>query len=158
MAKSKKRRTTTRRRRPSSPKPKPVSPTGVVTLPQDVELRPGRGSRERGGGSGGHYWHIHVRERRTGYVFINVVQDERHGEHASITIKLNRTQQGRGIGRIAYRLACEQSSHDEIYAHMRKSNTASRKAAAHAGFQELSDPTDGQLTMVWTREEARGEQ
>lgn len=49
---------------------------------------------------------------------------------------------GGQIGRIAYQYCCELSRHDVVYAHMRKSNTASRKAAEHAGFVDTTTPED----------------
>jgi RimJ/RimL family protein N-acetyltransferase len=71
--------------------------------------------------------------------------------HASIQIHVNQAQRGRGIGRIAYREACEQSGHDRIIAHMRKSNVASQRAAAAAGFEVVEDPAIAQLAMAWRR-------
>jgi RimJ/RimL family protein N-acetyltransferase len=73
------------------------------------------------------------------------------GEHASIQIHINQTHRGRGIGSVAYRLACEQSGNDEVIATMRKSNLASQRAAAQAGFKVIEDMKIPQLAMRWTR-------
>ena len=119
--------------------------------PSDVTLVAGKGSSERGGGHGGHYWHIQVGEKRAGYVFINIIKDEFFGEHPSIQIHINQSERGKQIGRVAYRLASEQSNYDKIYAHMRKSNIASRRAAEEAGFKVVEDERIPQLLMLWQR-------
>lgn len=38
--------------------------------PESVRLVQGKGSKDRGGGSGGSYWHVYVGEERAGYVFL----------------------------------------------------------------------------------------
>lgn len=116
-----------------------------------VRLEAGRGSAGRGSGPGGHYWHICFRETRVGYVFINVFDEAPFGKHASIQIHINQTHRGYGIGSVAYQLACEQSGHDEVIATMRKSNVASQRAAARAGFKAIEDVKVSQLAMRWTR-------
>ena len=119
--------------------------------PGDVHLVQGKGSKGRGGGSGASYWHIYIGEERAGYVFINVIDEPPLGQHASIQISVNAQHRGKHIGRIAYRLACEQSEHDEIVAHMRKSNLASKRAAEEAGFKVIEDASIPQLAMIWRR-------
>jgi len=119
--------------------------------PSDVSLVEGKGTTGRGAGAGGHYWHIYAGGKRVGKVYINVIEEEPFGKHASIQIYLNQQAQGKGIGRVAYRLACEQSQHDEIIAHMRKSNVSSMKAALAAGFEVVDDEKISQLAMRWTR-------
>jgi L-amino acid N-acyltransferase YncA len=116
-----------------------------------VRLEAGKGSAGRGGGSGGHYWHIHLAETRVGYVYINVLDEAPFGKHASIQIHINQTHRGRGIGSVAYRLACEKSSHDEVIATMRQSNVASQRAAVQAGFKVIDDMKIPQLAMRWNR-------
>jgi hypothetical protein len=64
---------------------------------------------------------------------------------------VNKNLHGRGIGRTAYRMACEQSGHDSVFAHMRKGNLASQRAASLAGFEVVNDPAVAQLAMRWTR-------
>ena len=139
------------RRRTTAPKPSATRVKREPVDPKDVTLVEGKGSAERGGGPGGHYWHIQVGDKRAGHVFINVITDQFFGEHPSIQIHINQSEQGKQIGRVAYRLACEQSSHDKIYAHMRKSNIASRRAAEEAGFEVIEDKRNPQLSMVWQR-------
>ncbi len=119
--------------------------------PDAVELLPGKGAKGRGGGPGGAYWHIHADGKRAGNVYINVIDEPPLGRHASIQIQLNKDQQGKGIGSVAYRLASEQSEHDEVYAHMAKKNIASRKAAAAAGYEVVEDERVRQLLMRWRR-------
>jgi hypothetical protein len=119
--------------------------------PAIMRLEAGKGSADRGGGPGGHYWHIHLGETRVGHVYINMLDEAPFGEHASIQIHINQTHRGRGIGSVAYRLACEQSGNDEVIATMRKSNLASQRAAAQAGFKVIEDMKIPQLAMRWTR-------
>lgn len=117
----------------------------------EVTLERGPGTPGRGAGSEGEYWHVFADGRRAGKVFVNVIDEEPYGRHASIQIFLNQASQGRGIGSIAYRLAAEASRHDPLYAHMRRSNVASRKAAERAGFVEDATPGQRQLTMIRKR-------
>jgi RimJ/RimL family protein N-acetyltransferase len=119
--------------------------------PSKVHLERGTGSKGRGGDRGGSYWHVMADGTRVGYVYVNVIDQPPLGEHASIKIQLNKTDHGRGIGTIAYGLAVEDSGHDTVYAEMRKSNLASRRAAEKAGFQVVEDPERTQLLMVWRR-------
>ncbi|WP_223523689.1 MULTISPECIES: class I SAM-dependent methyltransferase [unclassified Pseudomonas] len=116
-----------------------------------IELVKTPGSRERGGGPGGEAWIILANGKRAGAAYINIVDDPIRGLHASFHVFLNRPSQGRQIGRIAYLRCCALSQHDVIYAHMRKSNTSSRKAAEHAGFVDATGPDDSQLVLVWHR-------
>lgn len=136
-----------------TPKPPAVvakSRLGRVT-PEHLEFVRTAGSSERGGGPGGEAWSIFAEGKRAGSVYINMVEDPIRGRHASFHVFLNRPSQGRQIGREAYRFCCSESQHDVIYAHMRKSNVASRKAAEHAGFVDASAQGDTQLVMVWRR-------
>lgn len=129
--------------------------TKLAIDPNTVRLVLGKGSPTRGGGSGGHYWHIYAGDVRAGHVYINVIDEPPFGKHASIQIHVNQKLRGRGIGRIAYRLACEQSAHDVVFAHMRKNNIASQRAAAAAGFEVVNNPGISQLVMKWTRQSAK---
>lgn len=142
----------TRKSRPS-PKPPAVlakSSLGPVSADQ-IKLVRAAGTKTRGGGKGGEAWIIQVEEKRAGTVFINIIEDSQRGTHPSVQIFLNRTNQGRQIGRVAYRAACMASQYDEIYAHMRKSNAASKKAAHYAGFEDATTSGDTQLVMRWRR-------
>lgn len=137
------------------PTPKPGVPSKPTkrdsVMPESVKLVRGKGTNERGGGPGGEYWQIEVDGKRAGIVFINLIDEPPIGRHASIQIFLNQPSQGRKIGRVAYRKACEECSYDVIYAHMRKSNIASRKAAEAAGFKVDDHLEVSQLAMVWRR-------
>ena len=114
-----------------------------------MRLKRGRGSKDRGGDPGGEYWHVYAGTTRTGHVYINLIEDDLVGEHASIQIKINAAHRGRGIGKVAYRLAVNESKYNLIYAHMRKSNTFSRKAAEAAGLDLVEELVSPQLLMVW---------
>lgn len=98
-----------------------------------------------------YYWRIRLNGISAGKVFINWINEAPYGEHASIQIFLNKAHQGRGIGPVAYRQACELSGYEVVYAHMRKSNIASQKAAVRAGFKLDTTPQQ-QLTMVWRKQ------
>ena len=117
-----------------------------------IELVEGKGKR----GNNGYdfYWHIFKNGVRAGQVYINYTDDPIIGKHASIQIFLNKKSQGQGIGRIGYKEACIKSGLDTIYAHMRKNNLASRKAAIAAGFQEVKDERFIQFVMVWHKNRA----
>jgi hypothetical protein len=131
-------------------KPSPLVPSRKPQIdPATVRLERGRGSKGRGGDPGGEYWHIYASSTRAGHIYINFIVDELVGEHASIQIQINAAQQGRGIGKVAYQLAVNESSYNLIYAHMRKSNSFSRKAAEAAGFELMGNLVAPQLLMVW---------
>jgi len=123
----------------------------IAAEPVAVRLTPGKGSPGRGGDPGGQFWHVYDGDKRAGSVWINQVDDDDIGPHPSLTIELNKASRGRGIGRRAYRLASEGSGLSEIWLHMRRSNIASRKAAEHAGYAEISILGRRQLVMHWKR-------
>ncbi|MBX9576412.1 MAG: hypothetical protein K2X07_12325 [Caulobacteraceae bacterium] len=150
MPKSPKRRPGTR----ATPKPRPVAPAPPEerVSPSDVRLSRGKGGAETGGGPGGEAWSVFLKNSRAGRVYINWINEPPIGPHASIQIYLNRQSQGLGIGRIAYRLASEESQYDMIYAHMRKSNEASRRAAAAAGYEDVTPIDHSQCLMRWVRQ------
>ncbi|HEX3651876.1 MAG TPA: GNAT family N-acetyltransferase [Rhizomicrobium sp.] len=146
--KSAKRRTPIR----PTPKPKVVKIEGREPVPaEQIELIPIKGTEGKGGGPGGERWNIQAAGARAGVVYINVIDEAPIGRHASLQIYLNEASQGRRIGRIAYRKAAEASQHNEIYAHMRKSNIASRRAAEEAGFKDVTPPSVSQLILKWSR-------
>jgi RimJ/RimL family protein N-acetyltransferase len=126
----------------------------VAKLPVDpssIRLERGKGSAGRGAGAGGRYWHIYQGDERVGNVYVNEIDEAPLGRHASLQIQINKAHQRRGIGKVAYRLASEDSGHDVVYAHMRKSNAGSRRAAQAAGYEVVEDDRIGQLLMRWTR-------
>ena len=116
-----------------------------------VSLVKGKGSKDNGGGKGGFYWAVMYDEKKVGKVFINLADTEPLGKHPSIQIYLNKTSQGKHIGRWAYQKACLASTYDTIYAHISKKNKASHKAALAAGFVSLTLPHVTQLIMRWER-------
>lgn len=128
---------------------------GIASLPfinkEDVELISGKGSKKSGGGVGGHYWNVFAKGVRAGKIFINWINQEPLGEHASIQIFLNKPSQGKHIGRHAYEMACHSSRYDEVYAYMSKKNLASIRSAKAAGFVQILADTTAQVLMKWTR-------
>ena len=149
LSTSKHKRTTQRTPKPAAVQAK--SKLGPATV-DSIEFIKTPGSRERGGGPGGDAWIILAQGKRAGTAYISMVEDPIRGKHPSFHVFLNRPSQGRQIGRIAYEHCCVASQHNVIYAHMRKSNIASRKASEHAGFVEATAPEDSQLVMVWRRQ------
>lgn len=116
-------------------------------IPQ-VELRSGQAKTSEGVVN---YWHIYTDSERAGKVFIKLIDEAPFGKHHSIQIFINKANQGQGIGSIAYKMACEASDLVEIYAHMRKSNIASKRAAEKAGFRVINLPNIRQLSLVWRK-------
>ncbi|MBK7918047.1 MAG: GNAT family N-acetyltransferase [Chloroflexi bacterium] len=121
----------------------------------DIELVQGKGTKGSGGSAGGYYWHVYCKDKRVGRVYINLVTHESGKEYASITVELNQDSRGRGIGAICFRRACELSGYNKVYAEMRKSNIASQKAAARAGFSPAKGYKGPQLLMVWSGKKQR---
>lgn len=112
-----------------------------------VELVPRPARKGKGDGVGGEYWEVQVDGKRVGEVFINLIDEAPLGRHASLQIFLSKPEQGKGIGRIAYRMAADASRHDPIFLHMRKANIGSRLAAEAAGFSDVSPTTVTQLIL-----------
>lgn len=140
------------------PKHETLKPRALLRKPdfpkvqiEDVALISVAGTPGKGKGPGGEKWRIEVAGKRAGEVYINVIDEPPVGRHASIQIHLNIKSQGRGIGRIGYMKACQLSRHQTIYAHMRKSNLASRRAAESTGFTEASPPGYIQTILVWSK-------
>jgi hypothetical protein len=151
----KKRKPSARPRTPTRPTPKPKEtkpkPNHEKVPPSQIELVPTKGTPGKGGGPGGHSWIIRAAGERAGVIYVNLIDEPPVGKHPSIQIYLNKSSQGRGIGRVAYQMASEASPYDSIYAHMRKANIASRRAAEEAGYLDVSPPGFTQLIMKWER-------
>lgn len=144
-----------KRRRPAkeTPKPRPVTPRTAEpkVSASEVALVSVSGTPGKGKGPGGEKWRIEFGGVRAGEVYINVIDEPPIGRHASLQIYLNIKSQGRGIGSVGYAKACQLSSHETIYAHMRRSNVASRRAAETAGFVDATPPGFTQLILRWVR-------
>lgn len=142
-----------RRVKNSTPKPPKVVAHSLLgpVKPVDIKIVSNRGTKNRGGGPGGESWIIYAEDKRAGTVFINYVNESIIGPHPSLQIFLNRISQGRRIGRVAYRLACESSQYDKIYAHTKKSNIPSWRAAKEAGFVDVTPLSYTQLILLWSR-------
>jgi hypothetical protein len=151
MTKPPAKRLAAKRRKPVRPTPKPKVKQplkgGPKIEPGKVELVQKPGPKGKGDGPGGEYWEVVVGGVRAGEVFVNVIDEPPIGIHASMQIFLNQGDQGKGIGRAAYRKAADASLHDPLYLHMRKSNLASKLAAESAGFQEATLPGVSQLLL-----------
>jgi len=126
------------------------SNSGSLTI-DAIEIKRTPGTPKRGGGKGGEAWVVLANGERAGTAYINIINDSIRGIHPSIHLYLNRPSQGRHIGRIAYQLCCELSKYDVVYAHMRKSNIASRKAAEYAGFIAVTEHKESQLVLMRSR-------
>lgn len=126
----------------------PIKRQNKMRVPSKcVILKRGKGSNNAGGMSGGLFWHIYHQNERAGKIYINY---DSCLEKPEIQIFLNQKNQGQGIGRIAYKRACEESNYANIYATMRKNNIASIKAALAAGFIRI--PTESnQVHMLWSK-------
>ena len=110
-------------------------------ISKEVRLQQGKGQS----------WKVMDDDRTAGRVKINEIDHPQLGRHASLQIALNNKSRGRGIGSSAYRMASEQSQHNTIHLHMRKSNIASRKAAERAGYRSIDVPGERQRVMRWDR-------
>lgn len=113
----------------------------------DIQLKPGKGSTKETM----FYWHIFTESQRRGYVSIIQSEFAGIGSGPSIQIFINKKDQGKHIGSCAYEAACVECGLPEVYAHMRKSNIASKKAATNAGFVIDKRYKGSQLLMVWRR-------
>jgi hypothetical protein len=146
-----KRPLTAKVRRPKRPTPKPRAASPLKdharVVEDAVEIVPKKGRKGKGDGPEGEYWDVVVHGTRAGEVFVNLIDEPPIGKHASLQIFLNKPQQGRGIGRVAYRMAADASHHNPIYLHMRKSNIASRRAAEAAGFEDVTPSDVTQLIL-----------
>lgn len=124
-------------------KPEPVKPEDI-----SLKLGTGQGLHDRHRGK---YWHIMLGDVRVGKIYIDFLENSILGNHPSIDIFINQQYHGRRIGRYAYAMACEQSGLPQVYMHTRKSNIASRRAAAEAGFIDVDHSEFRQVVMVWNR-------
>lgn len=148
---------TAKKRRPRRPvkrtPQKPFVPSAEPRASEaEVELVEGKGTPKHGGGPGGRYWHIQYQGERAGRAYINYHETEDKEPRPSITVELNQPTRGRGIGTIAFRRAAELSRYDEVYATVRKSNTASRVALERAGYRPVEGWEGAELYLVWKRD------
>lgn len=118
---------------------------------EEVELVRGKLPRNENKLPDNYFWKIYFQSKSAGKVFIDLTDIPPLGRHPAIQIFLNKKAQGRHIGRIAYRKACQLSHYDIVYATMRRSNIASFKAATAAGFRELKNRDFKQCVMKWVR-------
>ena len=120
-------------------------------IKDNLYLKEGQGGPGRGGDVNGMYWHIYLGEKRVGNIFINEIDEEPIGQHFSLQIYINKSHRNKGIGSIAYRMACEASELESIYIQVAKKNIASIKAAQNADFVMLNKVNTPQVIMRWER-------
>lgn len=87
------------------------------------------------------YWKVYGDGKLAGKAYIDA-------KNSSVSVFLNKPSQGKGIGRIAFRQACELSGLPVVYAYIAKKNIASIKATTAAGFKRIT-PEARQVVMVW---------
>ncbi len=93
-------------------------------------------------------WKIQCDSNTAGYVKFNPKVDGIFKSHVTVDIKIPKQLRGRNIGRIALRKAMKASSYSTFVAHLRKSNTPSKRMLAAVGFQVFNHPKSSQLCMV----------
>lgn len=123
----------------------------IYAQEEDVELVRGKISQSKKEPPDSYFWKIFFRTKSAGKVSIDLMDELTLGRHASIQIFLNKTAQGKHIGRIAYERACRLSHYDVVYASMRRNNIASYRSAQAAGFREVKNKAFKQCVMKWTR-------
>lgn len=94
------------------------------------------------------YWHIYYKDRRAGKAYINSSTEGAE----FVSVFLNKPMQGRGIGGVAFRLACELSDLPAVYAEVRQSNLPSQKALRKAGFSLFGRNRSGEDILIWRRQ------
>jgi RimJ/RimL family protein N-acetyltransferase len=124
---------------------KEKSPEHNINFAHKIALQQGKGGPLTGGSKGGFFWHIYWGKIKVGRVFINFNKEY-------IQIILNKKNQGKGIGKIVYQMACEKSGYERVYAEMSKKNIASIMAATAAGFEKIPSETQ-QMLMMWKKNE-----
>lgn len=116
---------------------------------ESVEIKAGKTTRKAGLRLC--KWHIYCEGTHVGRVSIMEEPPEAGMEVGAIDISIAKPHRGRGIGSLAYRLACLESGMDIIYARMRKNNIGSARAALKAGFTLSAETETTQSVLVWIR-------
>lgn len=98
------------------------------------------------GGVHGQYWHIYNFDTKIGIAYIKPVLSE-GVLCGSISIELNKSCQGKGLGTACLKKVCESSYFNVIYATTRKSNLAFQKIAFKAGFIRVENNTNRQMLL-----------
>lgn len=113
----------------------------------DIYLRDGRPSNQQYHA----YWHVWMRNKRVGRAWLtkNPASEEEPGIY--ITVEINKTEQGKGIGQIVFRRAAELSNELVIYGVTRKSNVASVMAMQRAGYSLAATTKSGEGCYKWDR-------
>jgi hypothetical protein len=131
--------------------PKIAEAQNQYATEDDIEFVRGKLSRCKKEPPDKYFWNIFFRKERAGKVWIDLMDFPPLGRQASIQIFLNKKNQGKHIGRIAYERACRLSHYDVVYASMRKNNIASYRSAQAAGFREVKNTAFRQRVMKWWR-------
>ncbi len=95
------------------------------------------------------HWFILFHGKKVGKVDIYEAYDNILGNHFAINIHINQSARGKHIGRFALLKACQESQLPVVFAHIRKSNIGSIKAALAAGFKPVKSSRP--LTLVWMK-------
>jgi len=97
------------------------------------------------------FWHIFYNRKRAGKVYIVETNSDGSASTPFITVMLNKPMQGKGIGSVAFAMACTLSRLPAVYAMVRKSNIASQKSLEKAGFVPYSKNKAGQDILRWSK-------
>lgn len=96
-------------------------------------------------------WRIKVDGTSCGTVKFTPKSDTIFNKHVTIDFNIPKPKQGLHIGRIALKKAIDKSSYSFFVAHLRKSNTASKKALSAVGFTATAYPGSKQLCMIFRK-------
>lgn len=97
------------------------------------------------------YWHIFSQAKRVGRVWLTLKPRSELLAGIFISVEIYKNLQGKGIGQIAFRLACETSNENIIFGESRKGNIASIKAMEKAGFVLEEKTKSGVVCYKWIR-------
>lgn len=108
-------------------------------------MKPGVSIRDKRLDDNSIKWKIYYKDSLAGKVSI------KKSDKPTLDIHVSKKYRSRGIGSKAIALALKNSDLDKVYAHIRKSNVASIKAARSAGFKESKDAKSRQIIMEWSK-------
>lgn len=116
--------------------------------PNDLKLV-ARTTKRIGKSAPAQYWNIFLNDKRVGKVYINFHTDKDCA--AYVTVMINKDMQGRGIGTQAFQTACLICEYDVVFAELRRSNKASKRALEKAGFVPFGRNLSGEDILVRRR-------
>ncbi|MBN22703.1 MAG: hypothetical protein CL678_15570 [Bdellovibrionaceae bacterium] len=124
---------------------------GEPINPELVTLEAREPSGDRGEGEKGKFWSILCEGVEVGFIWTNLVHGKVLGDHYRLMISLRPECRSKGVGRVAYALAAEDSGLDTLYIHTRMARQDVKAAAEHAGFVEDTESPLNHRVMVWHR-------